>query len=101
MMETTIVIIWSLGLVLALLATVVILKQVSVTLRTLRHILELATHIRTAARGLADHVGAASDLAALKEPALQLREATRATAGAADAVSRRLDVVAFGPRTGE
>ncbi len=100
-METTIQVIWWIGLVLALIATVVILKQVSVTLRTLRHIHELAQHIRTAARGLADHVGAASQLAGLKEPAVRLREATGATAAAADALSRRSDVLAFGPRRGE
>jgi hypothetical protein len=101
MMETAILVIWSIGLVLALLATVVILKQVSVTLRTLRHIHELAQRTRTAARGLADHVGAASQLAELREPAVRLGEATRATTGAADALSRRADVLAFGPQPGE
>ncbi len=100
-METAVQVVWWIGLVLALLATVVILKQVAVTLRTLRHIHELTKHIRTAARGLADHVGAASQLRGLQEPAVRLREATRATAAAADALSRRSDVLAFGPRPGE
>jgi hypothetical protein len=97
MMETAIQVIWWIGLVLALLATVVILKQVAVTLRTLRHIHELAQHIRTAAQGLADHLAAAPQLSELKEPAVRLREATRATAAAADALSRRTDVLVFGP----
>jgi cystathionine beta-lyase/cystathionine gamma-synthase len=100
MMQTTILVIWWIGLVAALFGTVVILKQVSVILRTLRHIHELAEHTRAAARGLADHLEAAPKLAELHHPAVRLRDATRATATAADAVSRRLDTAAYGPRPG-
>jgi hypothetical protein len=99
-MGTAILWVWGIGLAAALLATLVILKQVSVALRTLRHILELAERTREAARGLADFSAASSRLEAVGPPLAGLREATAEVAAAADAIGRRLDGPGPGPASG-
>jgi hypothetical protein len=76
-MYTAILVVWWIGLLGALVATLVILKQVAVLLRTLHHIHELAEHTRVAAAHLAGHVGSTPSLAELPGHAARLREAAR------------------------
>ena len=101
-METAIVVIWSIGLIVALLLTLVILKQVSLLLRVLRGIHELAELIRNAARGIATNLQVVPRLGAAAEPALALRDAIHLLAQTASALERQLGAVAGDSRgTGE
>jgi hypothetical protein len=96
-MEITIVVIWSLGLLVALLLTLVILKQVALMLRVLRGIHELAEFTRNAARGIAANLLAVPRLGAAAEPAIALRETLQALARTSGALERQLGAVAGTP----
>jgi hypothetical protein len=96
-MELAIQIVWWIGLLLALLATLVILKQIAVVLRTLNHILELAVRTRDAARGLARGTEAIAGLDALPQPTQRLATAAAEVRSAADSLGRRIDELGFGP----
>jgi hypothetical protein len=89
-METAIQVIWWIGLVGALIATVVILKQVVLILRVLRGIHRLAVLTRTASQGIARNVATAPRLGATTESARGLRDAVHALAVAADSIQRKL-----------
>ena len=89
-MDTAILVVWWVGLVGALLATVVILKEVAIVLRALADILRLAQITRDAARGVAANVAPASALGALAGSAEALRAAVARQAGAAASVGRKL-----------
>lgn len=64
-MTTTITVVWWIGLVGALLATLVILKEVVLVLRALRDIHRLAVATRQAGAGIAVNVRPIPDLASL------------------------------------
>ena len=93
-METAIIVIWSLGLVGALLLTLVILKQVSAMLRTLRGIHQLSVLIRDASRGIAANLQPVPRLGAAAEPALALRDTIGALTRTGGALERRLAALA-------
>lgn len=77
-METAILVVGWIGLLGALLLTLVILKQVSLLLRTLSGILKLAQRIRDASRGIAANLQPVPTLANAAPPALALRDTVRA-----------------------
>ncbi len=93
-METAIQVVWWIGLIGALPATIVLLKQVSLVLRALKAIHQLAVFTREAAQGLATNASAASQLAASEEPARRLREGAGDLASAAASVEQKLDSLA-------
>jgi uncharacterized membrane protein YcjF (UPF0283 family) len=95
-MRPAIFIVWLTGLVGALIATLVILKQVALVLRELKAIHRLAEFTREAAQGLATNASSASRLAALEESARGLREGAGDLASAAASVEQKLDSLAAG-----
>lgn len=95
-METAIQIVWWIGLLGALVATLVILKEVALVVRALRDIHRLAEFTRDAAHGVATNVAAASRLERVAEPAGTLQEATGSLAATAASIERRLEALAEG-----
>ena len=89
-MPRAIVLIWSIGLVGALVATLAILKQVALVLRTLQDIHALAVRTRDAARGIAANVRVIRGLGALEAPVRELREATVTLAAATASIERKV-----------
>ena len=90
-METAIVVVWSIGLFGALVATLVILKEVALVLGALAAIDRLARIIRDASRGLAANTAAVSAVAPRGDSAGRLRGAVTRAAGAASTVARKLE----------
>lgn len=88
-MEAAIQVIWWIGLLGALAATLVILKQVALILRLLRDIDQLARITRKAARGLASHLEADVQVT---EPTQALQKPIKRMAAAVAAIDRRLAV---------
>lgn len=78
------------GLAVALLLTLVVLKEVALVLRTLGDIRALAERIRDASRGLAANVETAEDLPALADSVDALEESGRSLRRAAAALADRL-----------
>lgn len=95
-METAIQVVWWIGLVGALIPTLVILKEVAVVLRALRDIHRLAELTRDAARGIADNVAVGPRLALVGGPGQELRETADVLAVAAASIERKLGVLAPG-----
>jgi len=95
-MRPAIFVVWLTGLVGALIATLVILKEVSLVLRELKAIHRLAEFTREAAQGLATNASATSQLATLDEPARKLREGAGVLASASASVEQKLDSLATG-----
>ncbi len=95
-LRPAIFVVWLTGLVGALIATLVILKEVALVLRELRAIHRLAEFTREAAQGLATNASAASRLATSVEPACRLREGARAVASASASLEQKLDSLAAG-----
>jgi uncharacterized membrane protein YcjF (UPF0283 family) len=89
-METLIVVVWWIGLLGALLATLVILKEVVLVVRALRDILQLAERARLAAVGIADHAAGTAHLDAAGPPSARLSAAAAALAQAAGSLQRAL-----------
>lgn len=87
-MEAAIQVVWWIGLLGALILTLVILKEVALVVRTLRGIHELAGRTAEAARGVARHVSVGSGLADVSEAAPALRNAAHSLAQAAGALNR-------------
>lgn len=83
-------VIWWIGLIGALVATLVVLKEVTLVLRTLRDIHGLARHTLKAARGVAENVAAGRKLDQLQEPADALRASAHSIAGAAASIRQKL-----------
>lgn len=95
-METAIEVVrWS-GLILSLLLTLVVLKEVAVVVGTLSGIRALAQRIRDAAVGMADHVEAAERLPEVEEPLGRLRTAGTDVTAAARDVARAVEAIAEG-----
>ena len=86
-MEIAIQVVWWIGLVGALAATVVILKQVVLVLRLLRDIDQLVRVTRTAARKLASHLEADVPIS---EQTRSVRSASSRLASAVDALNERV-----------
>jgi hypothetical protein len=95
-MRPALFIVWLTGLIGALIATLVILKEVALVLRELKAIHRLAEFTREAAQGLATNASAASRLATLDEPARKLRQGAGDLASAAASVEQKLDSLAVG-----
>ncbi len=93
-MRTAIFVMWLIGLIGMLPATLVILKEVALVLKELKAIHQLAEFTREAAQGLATNASAASRLEALEEPARRLREGAGVLASAAVSVEQMLDSLA-------
>lgn len=85
-METLIQIIWWIGLLGALLATLAILKEVTLVVAALQDIYELAERTRIAAEQIADNVGAVSQMGMLEPPAEKVRDVAQQLASEAAAV---------------
>ncbi len=92
-METAIQVVWWIGLIGALAPTIVILKQVAVTVAVLRDIHGLATITRDAAQGIRANVAAGSKLAGAADPASLLVEASVNLGTAVHAVGRGLEAL--------
>jgi hypothetical protein len=91
-------IVWSIGLLGALVTTVVMLKEVALVLRALREIHELARMTRDAAEGIARNVEPIAGLDAVAGPAGELDRHTQALARAAAAIEHKLGGLAPAPR---
>ncbi len=92
--------VWSIGLIGALVATLLLLKEVALLLRVLGHIRIGAESTRDAAQRLAANAAAVSRLAAAEDPADELREANVALASAAGALDAALDALPQALRRG-
>ncbi len=92
--------VWWIGLIGALIATVAGLQEVALVLRALRDIHELARMTREAAEGIARNVQPISGLVELLGPAGQLDQHTRALAATAAAIRHRLGTLAPAPPGG-
>jgi hypothetical protein len=87
-MTTTLAVIWWIGLLGALVATLVILKEVFLVLRALRDIHRLAVATRQAGAGVAVNVRPIPDLAPLPARARRLVAAHGALRAASAALER-------------
>src|ERR671939_693421 len=83
-------IVWWVGLLGALAATLVVLKEVALVLRALRDIRELASLTREAAEGIARNVAPIEGLGALAGPVSSLDEGTRKLAEVAAHIEQQL-----------
>jgi hypothetical protein len=88
--EVAIQVVWWIGLIGALIPTLVILKEVALVLRTLNDIYRLARITREAARGIATNVSIIPSLGALADPLEQLRGTTGSLVVTAATVERKL-----------
>ena len=95
-MPRAILVIWSVGLIGALLATLAILKQVALVLRTLVDVRRLAVITRDAARGIRSNVRAIRRLDGLEAPVRELGEATSALAAAAASIEQKVGALVPG-----
>jgi hypothetical protein len=93
-MDRAIRIVWWIGLIGALIATLAILKQVTLVLRALRDIHELAEHTREAARGISRNLDAIGRLPALAGPIGQVRQGAAAAAAAAGSLEQKAGALA-------
>jgi hypothetical protein len=89
-MDVGIQIVWWIGLVGALLLTLVILKEAATLLGTLRDILVLAEATRQAADGIKNSLNAVDDLAGLQEVSIELRDVSRGLPGLSAVLVDRL-----------
>ena len=87
-------IVWWIGLLGALAATLVVLKEVALVLRALRDIRQLAGRTREAAEGIARNVEPIQGLGALAGPVGQLDQGTRKLAEVAAQIEQQLDALA-------
>jgi hypothetical protein len=83
-------VVWWVGLAGALVATLVVLKQVALVLRALHDIHELAVMTRDAAHGIARNVAPIGGLDAIAAPAQELDRQTQALAATAAAIETKL-----------
>lgn len=93
-METAILVIWSIGLLVALGATVVILKQVTLVLRVLKGIHRLSIITRDAARGIARNVEMVPSLPSVEQPLHDFTAAAAALRSNIDGIERKLEMLA-------
>ncbi len=89
-MTTGIQIVWWIGLVGAVLITLVILREVEMLLRSLHDIHRLAEFTRDAARGIAKNVEVVPHLADVAGPAGQIREGSARLSGISQTIAEIL-----------
>lgn len=89
-MEAAILVIWWIGLIGALVVTLIILKEVALVLKALKDIHYLAVRTETAARGIADHVAVGGRLGHLSEPIAGLQDAVKIIAVSAASIRHKL-----------
>ncbi len=89
-MSTGIQIVWWIGLVGALLVTLVILREVEMVLRSLHDIHRLAEYTRDAAQGLAKNVEVVPGLASVAEPAGQILDGSRRLKDISQGIAEKL-----------
>jgi hypothetical protein len=99
-MDTAILVIWWVGLIVALGVTLVILKQVALVLGTLTGIHRLALITRDAARGMAVNMTATSTIPALEPTTREMAEAVKRIAGVAASLEEKLERVTGGGTKG-
>lgn len=87
---------WWIGLIGALFATLIILKEVALVLRELRLIQRLAEATREAAEGVEANLSAVAKLAQIEEPARGFYGSTRSLSAATTSVGQKLDTLAAG-----
>ncbi|MCA1619656.1 MAG: hypothetical protein LC795_10180 [Acidobacteria bacterium] len=92
-METTIIVVWSLALVVALVLTLVILKLVFLIVQTERDILRLAHITLRAARGIESNTALISKLETTKGVAGRILGAAAAIEGGTSSVEKKLRAV--------
>jgi hypothetical protein len=97
-MEIAIQVVWWIGLAGALVATLVILKEVALLLHTLRNIHELAEVTREAAWEIAKNIEPAPQLSLLGEPAGRLDEVTGEIASLVASIEETLRSLPAGAR---
>jgi hypothetical protein len=95
-MRTAILVVWWIGLVGALVPTLVILKQAALVIGTLRDILRLATLTRTAAQGIERNVAAVQALSVVESAVQPLPEALGAVTAPVRSLAQRLRGVVEG-----
>lgn len=93
-MDIAIIIIWSIGLIVALLATLVILKEVALVLRALKGIHTLSVITLEAARGIVRNVDPVPTLPSIEQPVHDFAAAAAALRSAVDRVERKLEMLA-------
>lgn len=93
-METAVLVVWWIGLVGALVLTLIILTQVLLVIGTLRGILRLAELTRDAAGGIAANVAAVDGLAGLGGLVRPMPAALAAVARPVAAIARRVEAAA-------
>ena len=91
-------IVWWIGLIGALLITLVILREVELVLRTLRDINELAKFTRTAAQGIGRNVEIIPGLANVAGPAQEIRQGSGQLAATTQAIEQKLASLLPGSR---
>jgi hypothetical protein len=92
-LETAILIVWWIGLIGALIATLVIVKEVFLVINALQDILKLAELTRHAARGLVHNLQSVEQLAGVEPAARSLHQAMDHLATHAAAVAQKLDTI--------
>lgn len=95
-METSIIVIWSIALIGALILTAVAIKLVLLIVRTERDILRLAQRTLPAARGIASNTALISQLEATKGVAGKILSAAIAIEQGAASIEQKLRSVARG-----
>jgi hypothetical protein len=95
-METAIQIVWWIGLVGALVATLAILKEVALVLRTLGDIHKLAGYTLEAAQGITKHLEPIPGLAGLGEPVQRLDATAGEIVTVIEKIERRLGSLTAG-----
>lgn len=98
--ETTIQIVWAIGLILALVVTAIDVTLVIRVIRAARRIDDLAARTLTAAGGIANNTGAIKNLGATLDVAKALIEKAGPIVKVADAMEKKLAAVSahFGGR---
>lgn len=95
-METAIQVIWWIALIVALVGTLIILKQVFLILRVLSGIHRLGAITLEAARGIAGNVEQVPSLSALDEPQQRFRSAAGDLADAVESLRMKFTRLAEG-----
>lgn len=93
-METAIQVIWWIGLLGAIAATIVVLKQVALILRALSDIRRLAELTREAAEGASENLAGVDAVEAADAPARRLHTSVAALVDATTSTERKLDAAA-------
>ena len=89
--RTGILVVWTVGLIGALVPTVIILKRASLVLWALLDIAKLAALTRNAANGIATNVAVVPTLPDLSDPAARLTDGAQASAASVTRTAATLE----------